>query len=99
ADLGAGLGAMSQALLLAGTRPSEITLVDHQKSALADARELTVKVAGDASIRVRTANERLGAWLKRARHEGWRYDLVLLGGVLNEVRAEWEPLLAEVLQI
>jgi SAM-dependent methyltransferase len=94
ADLGAGLGAMSQALLLAGVRPAEITLVDHQKSALTDARDLTLAIAGaDEPPRVRTANERLGAWLARAAHSGWRYDLVLLGGVLNEVRAEWAPLL------
>lgn len=99
ADLGAGLGAMSQALLLAGTRPSELVLVDHQKSALADARDLTLAIAGNDPPRVRTANERLGAWLARAAHEGWRYDVVLLGGVLNEVRAVWEPLLERVLAI
>jgi hypothetical protein len=90
---------MSQALLLAGTRPAEIVLVDHQKSALADARELTLRIAGDDPPRVRTANERLGAWLSRARHEGWRYDVVLLGGVLNEVHDDWEPLLDRVLSI
>jgi hypothetical protein len=99
ADLGAGLGAMSQALLSAGTRPAELTLVDHQKSALADARELTLAVAGGDAPRIRTANERLGAWLDRARAAGWRYDVILLGGVLNEVRDEWEPVLERVLRI
>jgi hypothetical protein len=104
ADLGAGLGAMSQALLLAGTRPSEITLVDHQKSALADARDLTLAVdraAGGegAPPRVRTANERLGAWLARAVREGWRHDVVLLGGVLNEVRDDWAPLVERAASI
>lgn len=99
ADLGAGLGAMSQALLLAGVRPAEITLVDHQKSALADARDLTMKMAGDDPPRVRTANERLGAWLARAESAGWRYDVVLMGGVLNEIRADWAPLFERVLAI
>jgi SAM-dependent methyltransferase len=95
-DLGAGLGAMSQALLLAGTRPSELTLVDHQKSALADARDLTLAIAGADPPRIRTANERLGAWLDRARREGWRYDLALMGGVLNEIDAEWAPVVERV---
>jgi hypothetical protein len=100
ADLGAGLGAMSQALLLAGSRPSEITLVDHQKSALTDARDLTMQVAGDGdAVRVRVANERLGIWLERARRERWRYDIVLLGGVLNEIESEWEPILERVASI
>jgi SAM-dependent methyltransferase len=100
ADLGAGLGAMSQALLLAGARPAEITLVDHQKSALTDARDLTLAVAGaDAPPRVRTANERLGAWLARAVRAGWRYDVVLLGGVLNEVRDDWAPLLERAVHL
>jgi SAM-dependent methyltransferase len=107
-DLGAGLGAMSQALLLDGARPAEITLVDHQKSALTDARDLTVAVfdavAGKAvdeggPPRVRTANERLGAWLARAVGAGWRYDLVLLGGVLNEIRADWAPLLERAVRL
>lgn len=99
ADLGAGLGAMSQALLLAGTRPAEITLVDHQKSALTDARDLTLRIAGAEPPRVRTANERLGAWLAKAGHEGWRYDVVLMGGLLNEIRGDWAPLLERVLAI
>jgi SAM-dependent methyltransferase len=99
ADLGAGLGAMSQALLLAGTRPAEITLVDHQKSALTDARDLTLRIAGAEPPRVRTANDRLGAWLEKARHEGWRYDVVLMGGLLNEIRGDWAPLLERVLAI
>jgi hypothetical protein len=98
-DLGAGLGAMSQALLLAGTRPSEITLVDHQKSALADARELTLAVAGAEPPRVRTANERIGPWLERARREGWRYDVALLGGVLNEIDGEWAPVVERVASV
>jgi len=99
ADLGAGLGAMSQALLLAGVRPSEITLVDHQRSALSDARDLTAQLAGVDPPRLRTAVARAGEWLDRARHEGWRYDVVLLGGLLNEVRGEWEPVLERVLRI
>jgi SAM-dependent methyltransferase len=99
ADLGAGLGAMSQALLLAGTRPAEITLVDHQKSALADARDLTKALAGDEPPHLRTAVARAGEWLDRARREGWRYDVVLLGGLLNEVRGEWEPVLERVLRV
>jgi len=99
ADLGAGLGAMSQALLLAGVSPSEITLVDHQRSALADARDLTALVAGAEPPRLRTAVARAGEWLERARREGWRYDVVLLGGLLNEVRGEWEPVLERVLRV
>ena len=99
ADVGAGLGAMSQALLLAGVRPSEITLVDHQRSALSDARDLTAALAGDDPPRLRTAVARAGEWLDRARREGWRYDVVLLGGLLNEVRGEWEPVLERVLRV
>ena len=99
ADLGAGLGAMSQALLLAGTRPAEITFVDHQKSALGDARDLTALLAGNDPPRLRTAVARAGEWLDRARREGWRYDVVLLGGLLNELRGEWEPVLERVLSI
>jgi len=99
ADLGAGLGAMSQALLLTGTRPAEITLVDHQKSALVEARDLTLRVAGEEPPRVRTASERIGAWLARAIREGWRYDLVLLGGVLNEVHDDWAPLVERAASI
>lgn len=99
ADLGAGLGAMSQALLLTGMRPSEIVLVDHQKSALADARDLTAALAGDDPPRLRTAVARAGEWLDRARREGWRYDVVTLGGLLNEVRGEWEPVLERVLRV
>lgn len=99
ADLGAGLGAMSQALLLAGCRPQEITFVDHQKSALADARDLTLRIAGPDPPRIRTASERLSAWLSRARREGWRYDVVLVGGLLNEIDDEWEPVLGQILAI
>jgi SAM-dependent methyltransferase len=95
-DLGAGLGAMSQALMLGGDRPSEITLVDHQRSALADARDLTLRIAGDGPPLVRGANERLSEWLARARSAGWRYDVVLAGGLLNEIRGAWEPVLAGI---
>lgn len=108
ADLGAGLGALSQALLcrLAGDGGAwpEFALVDHQRSALGDARALTLAVA--SALRpdvpaplVRTATERMGAWLRRARSAGWRYDVVLLGAVLNEQRGPWEPILADVLEV
>jgi SAM-dependent methyltransferase len=96
ADLGAGLGAMTQALLLCGERPAQVTLLDHQRSALADARELTMRVAGAPAPLVRTADARLFEWLDRARRSGWRYDLVLAGGVLNEIRGEWDAVLAGI---
>jgi len=110
ADLGAGLGAMSQALLCGlakGRAPEswpEFILVDHQKSALADARELTTSVAAAlfrdvAPPRVRTAVEKLDRWVSRARREGWRYDVLLLGAVLNEIPGEWEPLFASLLEL
>jgi ribosomal protein RSM22 (predicted rRNA methylase) len=104
-DAGAGLGAMSQALLLVlgHDRPEavEVALLDHQKSALRDARELTARVAEcvapDAQPpRIRTVPERLERWLKRARERNWRYDVVLLGGVLNERAEPWRPLLERV---
>ncbi len=110
ADLGAGLGAMSQALLCglvksgAPTAWPEFVLVDHQKSALADARELTVSVAAalapDAPApRVRTAVEKLDRWVSRAQREGWRYDVILLGAVMNEIQGEWEPLFTSMLAL
>lgn len=99
ADLGAGLGAMTQALLLAGVRPAEVTLVDHQRSALAEARDLTLAVAGADAPRLRTANARVHEWLARAASEGWRYDLVLVGGLLNELGSDWERALERILAI
>jgi hypothetical protein len=110
ADLGAGLGAMSQALLCGlakGGAPSvwpEMVLVDHQKSALADARELTTAVAAALgpqvpAPRVRTAVERLDRWIGRAKGAGWRYDVILLGAILNEIQSEWEPLFASLLEL
>lgn len=104
-DLGAGLGAMSQALLASGPLPDalELTLVDHQKAALADARELLLRAA--AALRpdapkplVRTADERLRPWLARAARAGWRYDVVLAGGVLNEL-GEDDPMPASALRL
>ena len=95
-DLGAGLGAMSQALLATGGLPGKIefTLVDHQKSALADARELLLRAS--AALRpgappplVRCVASRIEPWLGRAGHERWQYDVALLGGVLNELQGEW----------
>ncbi len=109
ADLGAGLGALSQALLALGPEATgagalELVLVDHQRSALADARELTLRAAallrpGAPAPRVRVADARLSDWLARARRERWSYDLVLAGAVLNEQHGDWEPLLAGVLEI
>jgi len=110
ADLGAGLGAMSQALLCGlakgGRQVSwpDFVLVDHQKSALADARDLTTSVAAALAPeapapRVRTAVERLDRWVGRAQRAGWRYDVILLGAVLNEVQGEWQPLFASVLEL
>jgi len=97
-DLGAGLGAMTHALLAAGERDGglpervEATLVDHQKSALADARELLVRASaalrpGRSAPVVRTADARLAEWFRRAERADWRYDVVLAGAVLNEVDA------------
>ena len=110
ADLGAGLGAMSQALLCrlargdAPTSWPEFVLVDHQKSALSDARELTVAVASAMAPdlpapRVRTAVERLDRWVSRASRSGWRYDVILLGAVLNEIQGDWQPLFASILEL
>ncbi len=129
ADLGAGLGAMAQAALAVGAFPAarhEFTLVDHQRSAVADARELLLRCAApepvappaaDAEpaapaaataatapsvpvpVLVRTAVERLELWVKRALHFGWRYDVILLGGVWNELETEWEPLFAKILEL
>lgn len=126
ADLGAGLGAMSQAALAVGAFPAarhEFTLVDHQRSAVADARELLLRCAAPepvaapattdpaapvaptaapvpaAPVLVRTAVERLELWVKRALHFGWRYDVILLGGVWNELETEWEPLFAKILEL
>jgi ribosomal protein RSM22 (predicted rRNA methylase) len=93
-DLGAGLGAMSQALLASGPLPPavEFTLVDHQKSALSDGRELLLRAS--AALRpdapaplVRTADERVQSWLERARAAQWRYDVILVGALLNEIHA------------
>jgi ribosomal protein RSM22 (predicted rRNA methylase) len=108
ADLGAGLGALSQSLLCRvaegdGDWP-ELALVDHQRSAVADARTLTGDVAralrpDREPPRVRTATDRLDAWLRRAGGAGWRYDVVLLGAVLNEQRGDWGPLLEGVLAV
>ena len=90
-DLGAGLGAMTQAVL-AVARPAEIeaTLVDHQRSALRDARELVTRLAafhGVESTLVRTASTRALPFLSRAAENGWRYDAVLVGALLNEMRS------------
>lgn len=106
-DLGAGLAAMSQALLVVDDTDGaafEFTLVDHQKAALADARDLLVAAAaalrpGSPVPRVRTATAHIEAWVDRARSEGWRYDVVLLGGVWNEIRGPWEPLFEKVLSL
>ena len=109
ADLGAGLGALSQALLCTlaaggATAWPEITLVDHQRSALGDARDLTlataVALAPDLPApRVRSATERLTTWLQRAQRSGWRYDIVMLGAVLNEQKGDWIPILEGVLGV
>jgi ribosomal protein RSM22 (predicted rRNA methylase) len=48
---------------------------------------------------VRTAIARVGEWLARAAHEGWRYDVVLVGGLLNEVASEWEPVLERIARV
>ncbi len=107
-DLGAGLGAMTQAFLLAGGGAAEITLLDHQRGALVEARDLTLRIAGvinpsDAPAapppRVRTAADRLEPWLRRARDEGWRYDVVLMGGLWNEFRDDWGPILRQVIAL
>ncbi len=103
-DLGAGLGAMTQAYLV--HRASEpwpsFTMVDHQRSALKDARALTTSVAlalhpDRSPPHVRTAPDRLLPWLASER-EG-SYDVVLLGAVLNERREAWEPLLAALVRL
>jgi ribosomal protein RSM22 (predicted rRNA methylase) len=105
-DLGAGLGAMSWALLTSGDLPPklEFTLVDHQRSALADARDLLLRVA--ATVRpgapppmVRTAPSHLVPWLDRAAESGWRYDVALRGGVLNEMKPPWDGVVARVLSL
>ena len=105
-DLGAGLGAMSWALLAGGDLPEhvEITLVDHQRSALVDARDLVLRAA--AVLRtglpppvVRTAVSRLDPWLGRAHREGWRFDVALLGGVLNEMAPPWAKTVRRVLSL
>lgn len=105
-DLGAGLGAMTWALLASGDLPQqiEITLVDHQKSALSDARDLVLRVAAALRPaapppRVRTAVSQIQPWLERAAKEGWRYDVALLGGVLNEMAPPWAPTIGRVLSI
>ncbi len=109
ADLGAGLGAMSQALLChladEGDEPwPELALVDHQRSAVAEARALTLAVAealrpGAAAPRVRCAVTRIAPWRQRARRAGWRFDVVLLGAVLNEQRDDWAPLMHGVAEV
>lgn len=105
-DVGAGLGAMTQALLLARppTDRLEVTLVDHQKSALRDARALTLGVAGAVRGKsppplVRTIPERVERWTAKARRNGWRYDVVLLGGVLNEGPEDWRPVVEPLLDL
>jgi hypothetical protein len=110
ADLGAGLGAMSQALLCGLAKSGapaawpEFTLVDHQKSALSDARDLTAQVALALSPdapppRVRTAVEKLDRWIAKAKSAGWRYDVILLGALLNEVQGDWQPLFTSILEL
>lgn len=106
-DLGAGLGAMSQALLAVEDDRAaafEFTFVDHQKAALADARDLLLLAhealrPGVPAPRVRTATAQIERWIERALAEGWRYDVVLLGGVWNEIRGPWEPLQEKILSV
>lgn len=102
ADLGCGLGAMSQALLTTGPEELELTLVDHQRSAVHDARELVTRTAAALrrpTPRVRGATAQILDWLDRARREGWQQDVVLAGAVLNEWELGWEAGFRRVLDV
>src|SRR6185295_1797132 len=96
-----------QALLAVGGLPEKIefTLVDHQKSALTDARDLLLRAAAaqrpvSPAPLVRTVASRIEPWLARAAGErAWRYDVALLGGVLNELRGEWAQTVDRVLRL
>ncbi|MCG3133779.1 MAG: hypothetical protein HMLKMBBP_01035 [Planctomycetes bacterium] len=104
-DAGAGLGAMTQALVaVEPDTPLDVVLVDHQKSGVADARDLTAACISSmrpkgAPPRVRTAVSHLEPWVKKAAEAGWTYDLVLVGGVLNELRGAWPPLVRRLLAV
>ncbi len=103
-DLGAGLGAMSQALLsvLPAETPVELNLLDHQRSAVRDARDLTLAVSqalGRTPPKVRNVVERAESFLQSARSRGYRYDLVIVGAVLNESRGDARALLRKTLDV
>lgn len=85
-DLGAGLGATTWGLvraLSAAGQGGEVsaTLVDHDASALAVARELGAALGcdGDVRVAIRAEKRALGSPLARGKH-----DVVLLGQVLSE---------------
>lgn len=102
ADLGCGLGAMSQALLVEEPGEVEITLVDHQRSAVQDARELVTRTAsalGGRRPRVRGATKRVLDWLDEARARGWQQDLILAGAVWNEWDRGWEAAFRRALDV
>ncbi len=105
-DLGAGLGAMSQALLsVAGEGPwPEIALLDQQRAALRDARGLTAAVAlalrpDEAPPRVHTVTAPVDEWLPKAAERGYQYDVVLFGALLNEHSRSWAASLAATLPL
>ena len=108
-DLGTGLGAMAQALLMRHARADpdrwpEIVLVDHQRAALKDARELTELVAAALAPRldppvIRTAAVRVEDWIRRERGGTRRADVVLTGGLWNEWDGDWQRTMERLLQV
>ena len=109
-DLGVGMGALSQALLIlsaprGGTKVPTVwpnfTFVDHQKSAAKDAKELTENVALALDPKaplpqIRTVTASIEERLSQDRKH--RPDVVLMGGVWNEWDGPWEPVLERLLR-